>query len=267
MASNLVDTHTHLWDKRFDRDREVRIRSFDQEGIAWVLDVGVDLPTSRESVILAEAYPQVYAAVGVHPHEVKELDRDLFRALKELAHSGRCVAIGEIGLDFYRDLSPRPLQVKWFTEQLEWALSLDKPVILHVRQAYEEVLQILEGYPSFPAGGVVHCFQSDKQTADRFTALGFYVGIGGPITYSPKSQSADQRTLFEVVADLPRERLLGETDCPYLTPDAMRGKRNEPAFVQYTVERIAKALDLSAEETSLLLRRNAERLFLGKGAD
>ena len=264
MTSHLVDTHTHLWDKRFDHDREARMRSFDEEGIAWVLEVGVDLPTSRKSLILAESSPQVYAAVGVHPHDVKELDRDHLQLLEELARNGRCVAVGEIGLDFYRDLSPRPLQIKWFTEQLEWALSIQKPVILHVRQAYEEVLTILEGYPAFPAGGVVHCFQSDQRTAERFIALGFYVGIGGPITYSPKINPELKQTLYEVVANLPLERILGETDCPYLTPNPVRGKRNEPAFVKYTVERIAAAVNRTPEETAIQLRRNAERLFLGK---
>ncbi len=261
MAGNLVDTHTHLWDKRFDRDRQHLIRSLHEDGIAWIVEVGVDLPTSRKSLTLAETYPQVYASVGTHPHDVKDLDQDRLVALKELARNPRCVAIGEIGLDFYRDLSPRPLQIKWFKEQLEWALSIQKPVILHVRQAYEEALAILEGYGSFPAGGVAHCFQSDMRTAERFVALGFHIGIGGPITYSSKDPNAVE-TLREVVRNLPFERLLGETDCPYLTPEPVRGKRNEPAFVKYAIAGIARALERSFEETAFGLRKNAEGLFL-----
>lgn len=261
-----VDTHTHLWDSAFKKDFPELMQSLRENLMAWILDVGVDIHTSQKSLKLAESDARVFAAVGVHPHESKGLNEESFEHLMRLSDHPRCVAIGEIGLDFYRNLSPRVVQELWFRKQLEWALRAEKPLILHVRDAYPEVLAILEEYKPFALGGVVHCFQSTLQMAEKFIELGFFIGLGGPITYAKSTAMGDDTVgkLSEFIFLLPLDHILTETDCPYLTPQPFRGKRNEPRYVKYVVEKIAQIKGKDIQEVCNILKSNAETLFLKK---
>ena len=250
----LVDTHTHLEDPQFDSDRPAVLQRAAEAGVAWMVDVGADLASSRRAVALAAAQPHVWAAVGVHPHEAATVTPAALAELRALADNPRVVAIGEIGLDYYRDLSPRPQQQDAFVAQLALARELGLPVIVHSRDAHQETLAILRR-----AGGglrgVMHCFSGDLAIAGDILDLELYIGIAGPVTY-PKA-----RVLAEVARQLPLERLLLETDCPYLAPQAHRGRRNEPAYVRLIAERVAEMRGLSVEEIGQATSENACALF------
>lgn len=254
----LIDTHAHLDFPQFDADREAVIQRAQAAGVELILNVGADLESSRAAVALAEEYDCLYAAVGVHPHEAKKLDGAALAALRRLATHPKVVAVGEIGLDFYRDLSPRDVQRRAFQAQLAWAGRLGKPVIIHDREAHDEVLSILTDWVAATPecrGGVFHCFSGDLAMARRAVALGFYLGVDGPITYQ------NARKLLEIVEWLPLDRLLIETDCPYLTPHPHRGERNEPAYVRLVAGRIAALKGIPVEELAEITRANASRLF------
>ncbi len=258
MDTTLIDTHTHLDFPQFDADREAVIQRAQAAGVGLMINVGADLESSRAAVALAEKYDCIYAAVGVHPHEAKKLDGAALAELRDLATHPQVVAVGEIGLDFYRDLSPRDVQRRAFQAQLAWAGRLGKPVIIHDREAHDEVLAILTDWVAAAPErrcGVFHCFSGDLAMARRAVALGFYLGVDGPITYQ------NARKLPEIVEWLPLDRLLIETDCPYLTPHPHRGERNEPAYVRLVAERIAALKGISVEELAQATTANARRLF------
>ncbi len=258
MDTTLIDTHTHLDFPQFDADREAVIQRAQAAGVGLMINVGADLESSRAAVALAEKYECIYAAVGVHPHEAKKLDGAALAELRDLATHPQVVAVGEIGLDFYRDLSPRDVQRRAFQAQLAWAGRLGKPVIIHDREAHDEALAILTDWVAAAPErrcGVFHCFSGDLAMARRAVALGFYLGVDGPITYQ------NARKLPETVKWLPLDRLLIETDCPYLTPHPHRGKRNEPAYVRLVAERIAALKGISVEELAQATTANARRLF------
>ncbi len=259
---SLVDTHAHLDFNKFDGDREAVLRRAREAGVTTILTVGVDLPSSRRAVELAARYEGVYAAVGVHPHDAKSLDGAALAALRDLARRPQVVAVGEIGLDFYRDLSPRDVQRRAFRAQLAWAAKLGKPVIIHDREAHDEVLSILtdwaaglRGSPLTGRAGVLHTFSGDREMAERAIELGFYLSISGPVTYK------NARRLSEIVAALPLDRLLVETDCPFLAPHPHRGKRNEPAYVRLVAERVAELQNVTLDELAEATTANAYRLF------
>ncbi len=254
----LIDTHAHLDFSQFDADREAVIHRAKEAGVGIIVNVGADLESSRRSVALAEEYDGLYAAVGVHPHEAKKLDGATLAALRDLAAHPKVVAVGEIGLDFYRDLSPRDVQRRAFRAQLAWAARLGKPVVIHDREAHDEVLSILADWVAeAPSSrrGVLHCFSGDLAMARQAVALGFYLGVDGLVTYQ------NARKLPEIVAWLPLDRLLIETDCPYLTPHPHRGKRNEPAYLRLVAERIAALKEVSVEELAKATTTNACLLF------
>jgi len=258
----LFDSHAHLDFPQFDADREAVIERARAAGVVGVLNVGTDLVSSRRAVALAAQRHMVYAAVGVHPHDAKKLDGATLAELRNLAQEPKVVAVGEIGLDFYRDLSPRDQQRRAFQAQLAWAARLSKPVIIHDREAHEEVLGILTDWGQdlkrSPLGGrlgVLHTFSGDLAMAERVVDLGFYIGISGPATYQ------NARHLPEVVRALPLDRLLVETDCPYLAPHPHRGRRNEPAYVGLVAERIAACKGLPVGEVAEATTANAQRLF------
>jgi len=258
----LIDTHAHLDLPQFDVDRNAVVERADAAGVGVIVNAGADVESSRRAVALAAQYPGVYASVGVHPHDAKQVDGEALAALRELARQPKVVAVGEIGLDFYRNLSPQDLQRRAFQAQLAWAASLGKPVIVHDREAHAEVLKALTGWAAGLAGsslaeraGVLHSFSGDLLMARRAIDLGFYISISGPVTYQ------NARRLVEVVQALPLDRLLIETDCPYLTPHPYRGKRNEPAYVQLVAEEIAKIKGLTLDEVSAATTANARRLF------
>jgi len=267
-----VDVHTHLDFPEFDADRPAVIQRARAAGVAAMLNVGADLPSSRQAVALADQYDLVYAAVGMHPHDAKKLDGATPAEFRDLARHPKVVAVGEIGLDFYRNLSPPEVQRRAFQAQLAWAAQLGKPVVIHDREAHREVLAMLTDWaaglkdsPLTGRLGVLHTFSGDQAMAERAIELGFYISISGPVTYP------NARRLAEIVKALPLDRLLIETDCPFLTPHPYRGRRNEPAFVRLVAERVAELRGISVEELAQATMANAGRLLgfsmTGPGAE
>jgi len=247
----LIDSHAHLDDRAFGKDRAAVIARAFAEDIG-IVTIGSDLRSSREAVRLAERHRRIWATVGVHPHDAKRVDARTLGELEALAE--QAVAIGEIGLDYYRDLSPRDVQRRAFREQLELARGVDLPICLHNRESTDDLLAILR-----EAGdahrGVVHSFLGDAELAQKFLDLGLHLGIGGPVTY-PKNGA-----LREAVKVVSLERLLVETDSPYLTPVPYRGRRNEPSYVAYVAEEIARLKGLDPEDVARRTTENAARLF------
>lgn len=278
MAIQWVDTHAHLDDRQFDGDLDAVVGRAAQAGVKWMVTIGADLPSSRAAVALCERYPNVYAAVGVHPHDAKSLDRATLDILRNLAAHPRVVAIGEIGLDYYRDRSPRDVQRTALEAQLALATELGKPVVIHIRDqpgqrtAYDQALSILRTWlpdaqlPNSPTPqppnpqtpqppGVLHCFSGDFQVAQAALDLGFCIGVDGPVTYP---SAGDLRA---IVAQLPLEHMLLETDCPYLPPQAWRGRRNEPAYLTYIAAKVAEVKGVDLAKVAEVTTANAARLF------
>ena len=255
VSSPLVDSHAHLDFKDFNKDRDAVVRRALEAGVELIINVGFDLASSRKGVDLAASYTCIYAAVGIHPHDAAAVPHDYLAQLETLAVAPGVVALGEMGLDFYRDRSPRPRQRKVFREQLALARRLDMPVILHDRDAHAELIQILreDGLPA--AGGVLHCFSGDLALAREAMALGLYISIAGPVTY-PRNQD-----LRAVAAAIPVEKMLLETDAPFLSPVPQRGRRNEPAYVAFTAETVAALRGCTAAELGSACLANTRRLF------
>ena len=253
----LTDTHAHLDFPRFKSDRERVIKRAAAAGVKAIINVGVSLASSQAAVALAESYPQVYAAVGVHPHDAKTVTKEVLEELRALASHPKVVAIGETGLDFFRDLSPRDKQRQAFQQQLALASEVGKPVIIHDRDAHKEIMSILRRWirGSHKPVGVLHCFSGDLAMAQEAIELGFYISTAGPVTFK------NARRLRELIRQLPVEKLLVETDCPYLTPHPYRGKRNEPAYVKFVAQEVARVKGLSVEEVARITSDNARALF------
>jgi len=250
----LIDTHAHLWDDAFNEDRKNIIASLGKE-LSCLVEVGVDLKTSEASVSLAYQNDLVFAAVGFHPHDAQTLDEESFNRIVQLAQMDRVKSIGEIGLDYYRNLSPVEDQKKCLIKQLELAKTINKPVILHIREAYADTIKLLKQTGIPKAGGVVHSFLSNRDDAEEFIEMGLFIGIGGPLTFKKNEQ------LRETVRQIPIEYIVSETDCPYLTPVPYRGKRNQPLYVKYVVEAVSEIKHLSLSDTEQHLYENAIRLF------
>lgn len=251
----LVDSHAHLDFHDFDRDRDEVLKRAQSCGLKLIINIGCDLQSSQKSIQIAEKYSIVYAAIGIHPHDAAKVSPDYLQILQEMAAHPRVVAIGEIGLDFYRNRSPRPLQKEVFRRQLQLAREVNLPVILHDRDAHDEVMAILEEEGLPEPGGVMHCFSGDLTLARKAIKMGFYISIAGPVTY-PKNIK-----LCQVAAAVPADRLLIETDAPFLTPNPFRGKRNEPAYVTYTAEKVAALRGTTGERIGSLCLENTRRLF------
>ncbi len=257
----VIDSHCHLDFPQFDEDRAAVLDRARAAGVRAIINPGTDLTSSRRAVALAEAEPDVYAAVGVHPHDARSLDEETLNELRALAAHPKVVAIGEIGLDFYRDLSPRDQQRRAFESQLALAAELELPVIIHCRDAHQEVLATLqawaEDHPAPPRGwrGVLHAFSGDEAMAEAGRAIGFALSLGGPVTFR------NARRLHALVPKLPLDHLLLETDAPYLAPHPHRGKRNEPAWVTLVAEAVARLTGVSVEAIVRQTTANAVRLF------
>jgi TatD DNase family protein len=251
----LTDTHVHLNLDSYDQDREDVVRRARSVGVSLMVNVGFDLTTSRESIELAERYDFVYASVGLHPHEAASFDEAARRELERLAEHPKVVAIGETGLDYYRDLSPRDDQRRAFRAQIELARKLDLPLIVHNRDALDDVLAVVDDEALGGAGGVMHCFPGDGAYAEAVVARGFHVGIAGPVTYSKSGR------LVGVAESVPIGRLLLETDAPWLPPVPYRGKRNEPSYVLHVAETVARIRGLSVPDLARATAGNAGRLF------
>lgn len=248
-----TDTHCHLNHPDLYAEWHAALFRAQQSGVQRLILIGYDLESSRRAVELAEQSDALYAAVGIHPHDAAQCDTDSLQTLRELAAHPRVVAVGEIGLDFYRNLSPREAQYEAFHAQMQLAQSLSLPVVIHCREAYEEVLSILAQYPAVQ--GVLHCFSGTAEQAQQGLELGYYLGIGGVVTF----KSAE--SLRAIVRDIPRDRLLLETDAPYLAPHPYRGKRNEPAYLPLIAQQVAALWDMPLEQLSEITEANTQRLF------
>jgi TatD DNase family protein len=252
-GETLVDSHAHLDDPRFADDLDAVVARARADGVSRIVAAGANIPSSREALALSGRYEGVYAAVGVHPHDAKELDEAGLAELRRLAGQPKVVAIGEIGLDFHYDFSPRATQRSAFTAQLDLARDLGLPVIVHDREAHGEVLAALQAWGG--TAGVLHCFSGDEAMARQAITLGFLISFAGPLTFAKSTR------LHQLAAALPLNSLLVETDCPYLTPEPFRGRRNEPARVRLVAEKLAALRGLSAARVAGATTANAARLF------
>ena len=252
----LIDTHTHLDDARYESDREAVIARARETGIDSMITIGCDLSTSQAAVALADRYPFVYATVGVHPHEVKHIEDGWYNEFRRLAENKKVVAFGEVGLDYHYNYSSPKEQRDRFREQIQLARELGLPLVIHTREAQEDTIQILKDERSAEIGGVFHCFSGDAWLAKDALDLGFYLSFSGILTF----QNAGR--LRDIAKTVPLDRILIETDCPYLTPVPHRGKRNEPAFVRHVAQILAAVASVSdLDEIYRLTTENARRLF------
>ncbi|MGM0508849.1 MAG: TatD family hydrolase [Fusobacteriota bacterium] len=247
----LIDAHSHIDDKRFSKDFDEVMERAKNE-LEFFVNIGVDLETSKRSIEFAKNYSYVYATVGVHPHDVKNYNALLEEQLEELAKNKEVLAIGEIGLDYYKDYSPRDVQRDVFRKQLEMAMRVDKPVVIHMREATEDTVKILEEYSG--VRGIIHSYSGSAETAERLKDR-FYFSISGPVTFKNATR------LREVVKSLPLDRILVETDCPYLTPEPNRGKRNEPSYVKYVAKKVADIHGIELEELIKITNINTKKAY------
>ncbi len=260
----IIDTHAHIDQDAFDEDRDAIIERALEAGVQYMLNVGCDIESSYRSVELSELYDFVYATAGIHPHDVKSIDGDTYRHLRELQQHPRVVALGEIGLDYYRNNSPQDQQREHFRKQIELALECKKPIIIHCRDAKEDMIKILRDY--YPQNtenrsGIFHCFSGDQELADAALAMGFYISFSGSVTFKKLEE------LREVAKNVPADRLFAETDCPYLAPVPKRGKRNEPAYVEHTINLLAEIRGLKVQDVERTMELNFFDLFgIGRAA-
>lgn len=253
-GSFAFDSHCHL-DMPEYQDCHTVVTRAEAAGVKYILSVGIDLPSSKAALAVANKFSGVYCSVGIHPHHVAEASPADYREIMELAKHPKIKAYGEIGLDYVRNYAPRDVQIKHFQHQLELAKELALPLIIHDREAHADIMEILVDAGPFPAGGVMHCYSGDLSLAKTVLELGFYLSITGVVTF------AKAEILQEVARIIPLESMLVETDGPYLTPVPYRGKRNEPAYVLHTIEKIANLRGITPEEVAMQTSTNAIRLF------
>lgn len=251
----LIDTHAHLDFPELSHDLASVLQRAEQASVSRIVTIGIDFPTSREAVRLAQIHGGIFATVGIHPHGARRLDESSLTDLRSLARRPRVVAIGEIGLDYYRDRQPREVQRECFRQQLELACDEGMPAVFHIRNAYEDFLEIVKGHAGRLAGGVMHCFSGNWEIAVECLSLGFYLSIPGTVTYTKAEVQQ------EVVRRAPPDRLLVETDAPYLAPVPYRGKDNEPSFVRHTAMKIAELRGCPLEEVADRTTLNARKVF------
>lgn len=249
----LFDTHAHYDDEQFDKDRDTLLASMQNSGISLIVNAASNLQSSESGLKIAEMYPFIYAAVGVHPHDAKTMDDDTVSQLEALLRHPKAVAVGEIGLDYHYDHSPRDIQQKRFREQLDLARSVKLPVIIHEREAPRDVLDIICEFSE--VRGVFHCYSGSWETAKILLDRGWYLSFTGVITFK------NARRSHEVITKMPRDRIMIETDCPYLSPEPMRGRRNSSLFLRYTAEKLGELLGVSVEEAAALTMDNGKRFF------
>ena len=253
MDTVFFDSHAHFDDDRFDGDRDELISSLPSLGIGYVANIGADIDSSRSSVALAGKYPHIYATVGVHPHDAEGMSEDTITELIRLSSNPKVVAIGEIGLDYYYDNSPRDIQKYWFARQMELAKELDLPVVIHSRDATEDTIKICKDHPV--KTGVIHCFSGSVETAKIYLDMGYYISFAGPVTFK------NATTLTEVAKIVPDDRILIETDSPYLAPVPHRGERNWSYYVKDVAEKLAFLRGVSVERIAELTTGNAKALY------
>ena len=255
----IFETHAHYDDEQFESGREALLASLPDCGIKRVVNVGASLATTRNSIELAEAYDFIYASVGVHPSDIAELDEEQFSWLKEQLVHPKVVAVGEIGLDYYWDKEPevQKNQRYWFKRQLELAKEAGLPVIVHSRDAAADTMEILKEAHTPDVKAVIHCYSYSPEMAAEFVKMGYYIGVGGVVTFK------NAKKLKETVEKIPLNRILLETDCPYMAPEPYRGKRNDSRYIPYIVSKIAELKQVSIEEVEAVTWQNAME-FYGK---
>ncbi|MDR9502072.1 MAG: TatD family hydrolase [Desulfurivibrionaceae bacterium] len=251
----LVDSHCHLDMAAYGEEYPEVLARAARAGVKTIFTIGIDLESSRAAAALAARHDHVYASVGIHPHHAGSADAETYAALAELTAQPKVIGYGEIGLDLCKDYAPLAVQIAAFSRQLEVAKKVALPVIIHDRDAHEAILEILQDSGPFPAGALIHCFSGDKEVARRFLDLGCYLSIPGVVTFKKASE------LQEAAAFIPLERMVVETDGPFLAPEPWRGKRNEPAYALYTAEKIAQLKGISLAEVARQTSRNIADLF------
>lgn len=251
----IFDTHAHYDDEAFQGDRDVLLNSLKQNGIEAVVNIGASIQSTKNTLALIKEYPFVYGAVGVHPNETAELNEHLMDWLKHVAGEKKVVAIGEIGLDYYWDEPDHDTQKHWFVRQLALAREVGLPVVIHSRDAAKDTLDIMKAEHAGELGGVIHCFSYGTEMAREYLNLGFYIGIGGVVTFN------NGRKLKEVVEFMPLDRIVLETDCPYLSPAPHRGKRNSSLNLPYVVDAVSRIKGVTREEVAAVTNRNAKVMY------
>jgi TatD DNase family protein len=251
----LIDSHAHLEMPEFRRDLDEVIQRAQHSGVEYIFTVGTEKKDWERAIEIAHSYPSIYAVLGVHPHNAKEIDEQTYSLLREHCRNEKVKAYGEIGLDFYRNLSPREVQLKRFREQIGLARELHLPIVIHDREAHRETVEILKSEKAAECGGIIHCFSGDDEMARACLEMGFYISIPGSITF----RNAER--FREIVKKLPLESLLVETDAPFITPEPFRGKRNEPSNVQYTARKVAEIKGIAFEKFAEVTSENALRVY------
>lgn len=254
MKPMIFESHAHYDSRKFDEDREELLNSMQENGVGTIINAGATWKSVTTGLELANQYPFVYAALGLHPDEVGDLNEERFEILKAECQKEKVVAVGEIGLDYYWDNESHDIQKKWFIRQLELARNLNLPVIIHSRDAAEDTLKIMKEHAQ-GMRGVIHCFSYSKEMAEEYVKLGFHIGVGGVVTFK------NGKKLKEVVEAIPIERILLETDSPYLAPEPHRGKRNSSLYLPHIAQMIADLKGLSYEEVVAQTERNSRELF------
>lgn len=257
----IFESHAHYDDRQFDVDRETLLENLPFQNVGVIVNVGSDIRSSKESITLAHQYDYIYAAIGVHPDEVDTMKEADMEELSHMAKEDKVVAIGEIGLDYFRKEGNayKNVQKEWFCRQLDLAKEIEKPVIIHSRDAAEDTIQILRDFrkenPQIENPGVIHCYSYSPELAKEYVAMGFYIGIGGVVTFK------NAKKLVETVAQIPLERILVETDSPYLCPEPNRGKRNDSSQIRYVIDRIANIRGIAPEEVEKQTEMNARKMY------
>ena len=252
------ESHAHYDDFRYDVDRDALLSSMPDAGVDFIINAGADTRSSAYGIKLAEQYAFVYAAAGVHPHDAKELTDEKLARIKTMAAHPKVVAIGEIGLDFHYDHSPRDVQRYWFTRQLDLAMELGMPVIIHSRESARECCDIVKGYAAKGLRGVIHCYSGGAEMAMEYAGFNFYVGIGGVVTFP------NARQLLNAAEALPMEKILLETDCPYLSPAPRRGERNDSRNLRFIAGKLAAIKCIKTEDVAAITKTNAMKLFFNQ---
>jgi TatD DNase family protein len=249
----LFDTHAHLLNKRFDEDRDALIAQMPSDGVVGVIEAGSCLDTSIRAAELAQEHDYIYAAVGVHPHDSEDVPGEYINTLEDLAENKKVIAIGEIGLDYYYDHSPRDVQRKVFEQQIELAEKLDLPMIFHMRDSTADMLSILGEHKGIR--GVMHCFSGSLETAQKCLAMGLHISFAGSVTFK------NARKVVEAAASVPLDRIMAETDCPYLSPEPKRGRRNDPRNVEHVIAKLAEIKNVTFEQMCQINIENVKGLY------
>ena len=251
----LFDSHCHVDDDSYDNDRAELIESLPQKGIDLIMEIGADMGSSRRAAVLAKRYPFIYAAVGVHPHDTKNMTEEDIEELALLASEPKVKAIGEIGLDYHYPDTHKPSQKHWFERQMQLTMDLSMPFIIHDRDSHADCLEILRKFDIKRVGGVMHCFSGSVEMAKEVIKMGMVISLGGPVTFKNARHSVD------VAKEIPLDKILIETDSPYLSPEPLRGKRNSPENVRYVADKIAEIKGESFETVAKVTKENAMKLF------